>query len=55
MVVTHALGMATDLLHRLELSPAAVSLLQLEDHGPRLLLLNSAEGWPDEIPSRIPK
>ena len=55
MVVTHALGMATDLLQRLELSPAAVSLLQLEDHGPRILLLNSAEGWPDEIPSRIPK
>jgi broad specificity phosphatase PhoE len=52
MVVTHALGMPTDLLHRLELSPASVSLLQVEDYGPRILLLNSTEGWPDGLPSR---
>jgi probable phosphomutase (TIGR03848 family) len=46
MLLTHALGMATDLLHRLELSPASVSVLQMEEYGPRILLLNSTQGWP---------
>jgi probable phosphoglycerate mutase len=49
MLVAHALGMATDFLHRLELSPASVSLLQVQDYGPRVLLLNSTEGWPAEV------
>ena len=52
MVVTHALGMPTDMLHRLELSPASISLLHIEDYGPRILLLNSTEGWPDGVPLR---
>jgi broad specificity phosphatase PhoE len=49
MLVSHALGMGADLLHRLELSPASVTLLQVEDYGTRLLLLNSTEGWPPEV------
>lgn len=49
-LITHALGMAADLLHRLELSPASVSVLQLEEYGPRILLLNSTDGWPAEVP-----
>jgi probable phosphomutase (TIGR03848 family) len=49
MLVVHALGMTADLLHRLELNPASVSLLQIEDYGPRVLLLNSTEGWPAEV------
>jgi broad specificity phosphatase PhoE len=52
MLVTHALGMAPDLLHRLELSPASVTVLQMEDYGPRLLLLNSTEAWPQELTSQ---
>jgi probable phosphomutase (TIGR03848 family) len=50
MLVTHSLGMPTDLLHRLELSPASVTLLQMEDYGPRLLLLNGTGGWPAQVP-----
>jgi broad specificity phosphatase PhoE len=49
MLLTHALGMPADLLHRLELSPASVTVLQVEDYGIRLLLLNSTEGWPAEV------
>jgi broad specificity phosphatase PhoE len=52
MLVTHALGVTPDLLHRLELSPASVTILQVEDYGPRLLLLNSTEGWPQEIAAK---
>jgi broad specificity phosphatase PhoE len=50
ILLTHALGMPADLLHRLELSPASVTLLEMEDYGSRLLLLNSTEGWPAEVP-----
>ena len=50
MLLIHALGMGADLLHRLEVSPASVTLLQVEDYGIRLLLLNSTEGWPPEVP-----
>jgi probable phosphomutase (TIGR03848 family) len=52
MLVVHALGMSADLLQRVELSPASVSLLQIEDHGPRVLLLNSTDGWPSGVPLR---
>lgn len=40
-LVAHSLGVSLDLLHRIELSPASVSILELESHGPRILLLNS--------------
>jgi probable phosphomutase (TIGR03848 family) len=49
MLVTHALGMPSDFIHRLELSPASVTVLQVEDYGPRLLLLNGTGDWPAEI------
>jgi broad specificity phosphatase PhoE len=49
MLVTHALGMPSDFIHRIELSPASVSVLQVEDYGPRLLLLNGTGEWPAEM------
>lgn len=52
ILVTHALGMPPDLLQRLELSPASISLLQVEDYGPRILLLNDTERWPEAVPHR---
>jgi hypothetical protein len=38
--VAHSLGLSLDLFHCVELSPASVSILELESHGPRILLLN---------------
>jgi broad specificity phosphatase PhoE len=49
VLLAHALGLSPDHMQRLELSPASVSILQLEYHGPRVLLLNSNEGWPGEL------
>jgi broad specificity phosphatase PhoE len=43
-LVAHALGVPMDLFHRLEISPASVSTLEITDQGSRLLLLNSTEG-----------
>ena len=54
VLVAHALGMAPDLMQRLELSPASVTLLELEDHGPRVLLLNSTGSWPDRFLGQHP-
>jgi hypothetical protein len=39
--------MPVDLIQRLEISPASVSILAIEDHGPRLLLLNSTPVLPE--------
>src|SRR5919106_6649641 len=39
LLVAHALGSSVDLMQRLELSPASISILQWERYGPRLLLL----------------
>jgi probable phosphomutase (TIGR03848 family) len=50
-LVAHALGISLDLMQRLELSPASISILQVEDQGPRVLLLNSIDGWPSGFPS----
>ena len=49
MLITHALGMPSDFIHRLELSPASVTVLEVEDYGPRLLLLNETGDWPAEV------
>jgi probable phosphomutase (TIGR03848 family) len=38
--LTYFLGMPLDLLGRLEIAPASVSALQIDDYGARLLLLN---------------
>jgi probable phosphoglycerate mutase len=54
VLVAHTLGMAPDLMQRLELSPASVSLVEMEDHGARLLLLNSTGSWPDRFLGRAP-
>ena len=35
---------------RLELEPASVSALELDDYGPRLLLLNETGDWPSSLP-----
>jgi probable phosphomutase (TIGR03848 family) len=49
--IAHFLGMPLDLLLRLELGPASVSIVELQGHGPRLLLLNSLAG-PIDFPHR---
>ena len=52
VLLAHALGVSTDHMQRLELSPASISILQLESHAPRVLLLNSTAEWPGELRSR---
>ena len=49
MLVTHALGMPSDFIHRIELSPASVTVLEIADYAPRLLLLNGTGEWPAEM------
>jgi probable phosphomutase (TIGR03848 family) len=51
-IIAHFLGIPMDLYHRIELSPASVSVLALELSGPRLLLLNSTAGWPSGLGDR---
>ena len=48
-LIAHFLGIPSDLFQRIELSPASVSVLALEQYGPRLLLMNSIGDWPGEI------
>jgi probable phosphomutase (TIGR03848 family) len=50
-LIAHFLGISLDLFQRLEVSPASVSVVALEDHGPRVLLLNSTAGWPSPVMS----
>jgi probable phosphomutase (TIGR03848 family) len=50
-LVSHVLGMPADLLQRLEIEPASVSVVTLEYGTPRLLLLNATGGWPQEVTS----
>lgn len=38
--LAYFLGMPLDLMQRLEIWPASVSVLKLEDHGPQVILLN---------------
>jgi probable phosphoglycerate mutase len=45
-LLAYALGIPLDLLLRLEISPASISVLEVTGQGPRLLLLNGTEGWP---------
>jgi broad specificity phosphatase PhoE len=54
MLIAHFLGMPWDLLQRIELSPASVSVVALEPHhAPRLLLLNSLGQWPEGVKLRV--
>jgi broad specificity phosphatase PhoE len=55
VLIAHALGMPVDLMHRLELSPASLTALEVESHGPRVLLLNSTDQWPSHFPARTPR
>jgi probable phosphoglycerate mutase len=48
-LVAHALGIPLDLLHRLEISPASITILELTGEGARLRLLNSTDRWPDGL------
>jgi len=50
-LLAHALGISLDLMQRLELSPASISILRMENHGPQVLLLNSIDGWPSYFPA----
>jgi probable phosphoglycerate mutase len=51
-LVGHFLGMPPDLFQRIEISPASVTVVALDSYGPRVLLVNSTAGWPDEIKLR---
>jgi probable phosphomutase (TIGR03848 family) len=51
ILLAHALGISLDLMQRLELSPASVSIVELESHGPRVLLLNCTEDAPGGLAS----
>jgi broad specificity phosphatase PhoE len=44
-VLAHYLGMPLDLSLRLEVSPGSVSLIALDQHGPRVISINNTEGW----------
>lgn len=48
-VLAHFAGIPMDHMQRIEISPASVSVLCLLKAAPRLLLLNSTEGWPEEV------
>jgi probable phosphomutase (TIGR03848 family) len=50
-LVAHCIGMDPNRIHRLEIAPASVSILLSEEDNWRLLLLNSADGWPAPVPS----
>jgi probable phosphomutase (TIGR03848 family) len=52
LAIAHFLGMPLDLLLRLELGPASVSIVELQSYGPRLLLLNSAVAGPSHLSHR---
>ena len=50
--ISHFLGMPLDLMLRLELDPASVSIAELQPYGPRVLLLNGGPGWPAALRSQ---
>jgi probable phosphomutase (TIGR03848 family) len=48
-MIAYLMGMPLDHMLRLELAPASVSIVELQSYGPRLLLLNSLDGWPMDL------
>jgi probable phosphomutase (TIGR03848 family) len=48
-VLAAALGMSLDHLHRLEVSPASVSVLCVDRGDPRVLQVNLTAGWSDSL------
>jgi probable phosphomutase (TIGR03848 family) len=51
-IVCHFLGISLDLMLRLEIEPASVSIVELQPSGPRVLLVNGTEGWPGDLHRR---
>jgi broad specificity phosphatase PhoE len=45
--LAHCLGMPLDLLLRLDISPASISMVAMEQYGPRVLCVNNTEGADD--------
>ncbi len=43
-LLIHYTGIPTDFIHRVEISPASISILKLEDWSPKLLCLNDTGG-----------
>jgi probable phosphomutase (TIGR03848 family) len=48
-IICHFLGISLDLMLRLEIEPASVSIVDLQPYGPRVLLVNGTEGWPGDL------
>jgi probable phosphomutase (TIGR03848 family) len=51
-LLTYYLGMPLDLLFRLEISPASVSVIRIQEHGPEVLSVNSSGVLPLPVASR---
>jgi probable phosphoglycerate mutase len=45
MIAYHA-GIAIDLMHRLEIAPASVSVVEVSEHGARIVGIDTAREWP---------
>lgn len=45
--LAHCLGMPLDLVLRLEISPASISMVAMDQYGPRVLCVNNTEGADD--------
>ena len=43
--VAHYAGIHLDLFQRIEIGPASASIVEVDDHGPRILLLNDTGRW----------
>jgi probable phosphomutase (TIGR03848 family) len=48
-LICHFLGVSLDLMLRLEIEPASVSIVELQPYGPRVLLVNGLQGWPGDL------
>jgi probable phosphoglycerate mutase len=46
LLLMHAMGMPLDFIHRLEILPASVSVVQWNESGPRVLRVNDTGLWP---------
>jgi probable phosphomutase (TIGR03848 family) len=51
-LICHFLGVSLDLMLRLEIEPASVSIVELQPYGPRVLLVNGTEDWPGDLVRR---
>jgi probable phosphoglycerate mutase len=45
--LAHYAGIHLDLFQRVEISPASVSVVSVNDGGPRILRVNDTGSWPD--------